>query len=91
MRVITKDGSDIPYEAVSLGIDYYTKCLCNIETTLYVAYASPIYRDDGGKYTLAEYETRKETEETLLQIAILAAKGKKLIRMQDNGAIEVVV
>lgn len=40
---------------------------------------------------VAKYDTLEEARQTILQIAILAAKGTKLIRMTENGEIEVVV
>ena len=40
---------------------------------------------------VAKYDTLEEARKTILQIAILAAKGTKLIRMWDSGEIEVVV
>lgn len=92
MRIITHGGTDIPYEAVVLNHNCYVKgCFSGIEETRYVLEATPIYCADGGHYTLAEYDSGEEVDKTILQIAILAAKGTKLIRMQDSGEIEVVV
>lgn len=92
MRIITMPGADIPYEAVVLDYNCYVKgSFSGIETTQYVLRATPIYCADGGHYTLAEYDSREEVDKTILQIAILAAKGTKLIRMTESGEIEVVV
>ena len=92
MRIITRNGTDIPYEAVSLDRMGYTKgSFSGIETTQNVLRATPIYCADGGHYTVAEYDSKEEVDNTISQIAILAAKGTKIIRMQDSGEIEVVV
>lgn len=92
MRIITESGTDIPYEAVSLNQNCYVKgSFSGIEETRCVLQATPIYCYDGGRYTVAEYDSKEETDKTILQIAILAAKGTKLIRMTENGEIVVVV
>ena len=93
MRIITKSGTDIPYEAVSLvarqiyGIDTEVKeCVlgaCFMYRPNPAETRKPIF--------VAKYDTLEEVRETILQIAILAAKGTKLIRMTESGEIEVVV
>lgn len=92
MRIITKSGTDIPYEAVSL----VTKTIYgaeSAETKTYMLGACFMYRptENRNPIYVAKYDTSEEARQTILQIAILAAKGTKLIRMTENGEIEVVV
>lgn len=115
MRIITKCGTDIPYEAMGVAVvsvyletvedvkkrkgithdasdDVFFTCLRERKKEHRVCAGSMYYYAPMKKPVIvAKYDTLEEARQTILQIAILAAKGTKLIRMTENGEIEVVV
>lgn len=83
MRIITVRGVDVPYD----GWVVYT-----IQDEMppygwFVKIGPPV---DAQTYELTACKTKKEAKEIISQIAELAIKGTKLIRMGENGEITVV-
>ena len=83
MRIITARGIDVPYDG---WVVYATRDEMP-PYRWFVKIGPPV---DAETYELTACKTQKEAKEIISQIAELAIKGTKLIRMSENGEITVV-
>lgn len=90
MRIITQWGIDIPYEMVSVYANDVLEYISEDLPRGYMVRTSSMFKEQA-HCDIAACDSLEKANEVVMEIAILAAKGTKLIRMRDSGEIEVVV